>query len=451
MTLSFSRIACALVAVCCIASPLWAQQTGRPDRPYRGLFGGGAAEWEQSLAASASLGVGLDNNILAVSGVASDLQDLQLAGANGRSQIQRYGYMSAGLSYSLSKTRVGFGASLGTSGQYVPSLASPYVSSHSGGLGVSVQLSRRSRLSANHSVSLQPYNVLVLGLPLGEPVLGQFALIEPTFGISRQDHISQVSDVGFSRQIGRRASLGLSYGRMRTGASTSFGGSALTSQMGSGRFSMGLTKGLGAHFGYAYTEGRMPGEPSPVVGHNIDAGLDFTRTLGLSISRRTRVSFNTGSGVLRDRQQTYFRLTGSAVLTHEIARSWAASLSYNRGMGFVERFRQPFFTDSVMLGLDGLIARRLNFRSAAGAVSGDVGLASNANTFASYFGSTGLTMGLTRSLAIGTDYNYYRYGFAQAEGLPTGIARQMGRHSARVYLSVWVPILQRGRRTDASR
>ena len=29
----------------------------------------------------------------------------------------------------------------------------------------------------------------------------------------------------------------------------------------------------------------------------------------------------------------------------------------------------------------------------------------------------------------GRDYTYYRYGFAQIDGLPTGIARQMGRHS----------------------
>jgi hypothetical protein len=163
------------------------------------------------------------------------------------------------------------------------------------------------------------------------------------------------------------------------------------------------------------------------------------------------LTFNTGSSVLRDRQQTYFRLTGNAALTREIARSWAASLSYNRGMGFVERFREPFFTDTVTLGLDGMISRRLSFRSAAGAVTGDVGLSSNANTFGSYFGSTGLNLGITRSVALGTDYNYYRYSFARADGLPTGIARQMGRHSARVYLSVWVPIVQRGRRTDASR
>ena len=452
MTLSFTRIACALLAVCCTAMPVAAQQDGGPGRPYRGLFGGGggAGEWDQSLIANAAVGVGADNNLLAVSGIASDAEELRL-GVPSRPQVQSYGYLSAGLSYSLTKSRVTFGASLGTSGQYVPTISTPYVPSHSGSVGVSLKLSRRSQLSANQSVSLQPYNHLVLGLPLGEPVLGQSTLIEPTFGIRRQDHITQSSDVSFTRQIGRRGSLGFNYGRSRMGSSGLEAG--LTSQTGAGRYSMGLTKGLGAHLGYTYTEANFQDWEfdGTVVSQNIDAGLDFSRTLGLSVSRRTKLSFSTGSSILRDRQRTYFRVTGDATLTREIARSWLASLNYNRGMGFVERFHEPFFTDSLTIGVNGLIARRLSFQSSAGAVSGNVGLGTNANAFWSYSGTTGLTIGITRSLGLGTDYTYYRYGFAQLEGLPTGVARQMGRHSARVYLSVWVPILQRGRRTNAPR
>ena len=455
MTSSILRIVCAVVAACCVATPSWAQQAGRVDRPYRGLFGGGGAgEFDQSLVANASLGVGLDNNILAVSGIASDAQELLSPTANGRSRIQQYGYLAGGLSYSLSKSRVSVGASLGTVGQYVPNIASPYVPSYSGSVGVSLKLSRRSQLTANQNFALQPYNVLVLGLPLSEPALGQAAVIEPTFGVRREDRVGQVSDVGFTRQIGRRASVGLAYSRMRS--STASGEDDLSSQMASARFSTALTKGLGAHLGYAYTEGRLPGETLKVVEHNIDAGLDYARTLGLTVSRRTKLSFSTGSSIVSYRRHTLFRLTGTATLTHEIARSWAASLSYDRGMGFIERFREPFFSDSVTLGVNGLIARRLNFRSAAGAVRGNLGVAGeaaqqSANAFRSYFGTTGLTMGLTRSLGLGTDYTYYQYGFSQLQGLPTGVARQMGRHSARIYLSVWVPILQRGRRTNAPR
>lgn len=437
MTSSFARIACAALAVCCTALPSWAQ--GRPDRPYRGLFGGGD-QFTQSLTASASTGIAFDNNLRAA--LASD--DPALLTAKRQDRIQNYEYVSAGLSYSLAKSRANLGASLATSGQYVPGGESTFISNYVGSIGAGLQLSRRSNLTANYTVALQPYNVLVLGLPLGEPVLGQAAPLEPTFGIRRDEHISQASDIGFTRQIGRRASLGFGYGYIRSGGSSR--GGDLTSWTGSGRFSMGLTKGLGAHFGYGYTEGHLPGETTTIVGHNIDAGLDFTRTLGISLSRRTKLSFSTGSGVLRDRQRTYFRLTGNAALTREIARTWVASLSYNRGMGFVERFHEPFFSDSLMLGVSGLIARRLSFQSSAGAVSGDVGLGTNSNAFRSYFGASGLTMGITRSLALGTDYTYYRYGFAQLDGLPTGVARQMGRHSARVYLSVWVPIMQRGRR-----
>src|SRR5258705_7880196 len=252
MTSSIFRIVCAVIAACCVATPSWAQQAGRPDRPYRGLFGGGgAAEWNQSLTANASVGVGADNNLLAASGVASDAQELLAQTANGRSRIQDYGYLSGGLSYSLSKSRISVGASAGTVGQYVPNNASPYVPGYSRSAGVSLQVSRRSQLTTNHSVTLQPYNVLVLGLPLSETALGQAAVIEPTFGIRREDRVGQVSAVGFTRQIGRRASVGLDYSRLQS--STTSGAEDLSTQMASARVSMGLTKGLGVHVGYAYS------------------------------------------------------------------------------------------------------------------------------------------------------------------------------------------------------
>jgi hypothetical protein len=40
-------------------------QLPRPERPYRGLFGGGTGNWEQSLVANASLGGGWDDNLVA--------------------------------------------------------------------------------------------------------------------------------------------------------------------------------------------------------------------------------------------------------------------------------------------------------------------------------------------------------------------------------------------------
>ena len=446
MASRFSRVACAVLAVCCTAVPSRAQD--RPDRPYRGLFGGGggAGEWNESLTAQASVGVGADNNLLAVTGI-GETPELQLAG--NHPQVQTYGFLSAGLSYSVRKGRVGLGASVGTSSQYVPSINTPFVGNHAGSFGVSLQLSRRSQLNATQTVYLRPYNVLVLGPPIGEPLLGQAAPIEAAFGIRRDDHISQSSDISFRRQIGRRSSLDLDYGRTSNGASTSLGGGGLGSQAGSGRFSTGLTRGLGAHAGYTYTEARYPDESPFAIGHNADIGLDFNRAL--SVSRRTKLSFSTGSSLLKDYQRSYYRLTGNAVVTREIGRSWVANISYYRGVGFVERFRKPFFSDSVTLGMDGLITRRLAFRSYASAMNGDLGLGTEGNAFRSYSGTTGVTMAITRFLALGTDYIYYRYGFARVDGLPTGVARELDRHSGRVYLSMWVPILQRGRRTNASR
>ena len=438
------------MAAGCLAAPAWAQQSGRPDRPYRGLFGGGADQFAQTLIANGSVGAGFGNNMLAVPASSFDVRSTV---PTGSAQGQSYGYVASGLSYSLTKNRVGFGASLATSGQYVPGVTTPFIPSHSGSVGGSLQLSRRSRLSANHTAYLQPYNVLVLGplVSTGEAVFGQAVPIEPSVGVSREDHIAQFSSVGFNRQLGRRSAFDLSYDRFSSSAS----GGGETTRTAAGRFSRGLAKGLGVHLGYGYTEGHLLGASSTLVGHNIDAGLDFTRSLGFSISRRTKLSFSTGSSALTSRsrnvQHTYYVFTGTATLTREIARSWAAYINYNRGINFVERFSEPFMSDSASVGMGGLITRRLEFRTAAGAVIGKAGLSEDASPFGSYYSSVALTAALTRSLALGTDYSYYRYSFDRADQLPIGLAPQMGRHSARVYLSVWVPLLQRGRRQDAPR
>ena len=90
----------------------------------------------------------------------------------------------------------------------------------------------------------------------------------------------------------------------------------LTSYSADGRFTYQLAKGLGAHAGYRYQEGRYTGslvapEPTPAF-HNIDVGIDYNRPL--SFSRRTTLSFGTGSTAVQDYSGTHYHLTGNANL-----------------------------------------------------------------------------------------------------------------------------------------
>src|SRR5688500_8910763 len=105
MKSSLTSIVCA--AALLIAVPAAAQQP-RPARPYRGLFGGGMGDTEQVLTLTGSVGVGYDDNVLA------DQSGTGGLGTDPRiDQSGTFQQMSGGLTYSLERTRVSLGASLG--------------------------------------------------------------------------------------------------------------------------------------------------------------------------------------------------------------------------------------------------------------------------------------------------------------------------------------------------
>jgi hypothetical protein len=82
---------------------------------------------------------------------------------------------------------------------------------------------------------------------------------------------------------------------------------------------------------------------------------------------------------------------------------------------------------------------------------GQLGLFGDSNTYRSLNATVGVYTALNRHLALGFDYLYYGYGFDEETLLPGNLLREMGRHSARVSLSAWVPLFHRARRPDASR
>src|SRR6188768_3046939 len=93
------------------AAPALAQTQSRPGRPYRGLFASGLGNSEQSLVAQGSVGGGYDSNVLADAGLNPDPR----FGESGM-----VGAVSGSLSYSMTRDRIGFGASFGESSRYYP-------------------------------------------------------------------------------------------------------------------------------------------------------------------------------------------------------------------------------------------------------------------------------------------------------------------------------------------
>ena len=206
---------------------------------------------------------------------------------------------------------------------------------------------------------------------------------------------------------------------------------------------------MNARLGYGYTTA----EYSQRVGflpqdiHHLDAGVDYGRAL--SISRRTRVSFSTGSAILSGSGETFggqtsgfsYHLTGTADLTHEMGRTWTARMSFRRGIELHEGFAQPFLSNAVTGGLSGLLSRRLLFGMGADYVSGNVGLTSGAH-YTSKAAHASLEYALSRRLALFGRYVYYQYEFDGLVGMDPRLPRALDRQGVRVGLSTSIPVIR---------
>ena len=108
-------VALVAVVVLTTAAAALAQQPPMSNRPFRGVFGGGMSDTEQSLTVTGSFGTGYDSDVYAAvrgeSGVVGGLRPR--VGAS-------VAFWSGSASYSLSREKVSLGASAATTTLRLP-------------------------------------------------------------------------------------------------------------------------------------------------------------------------------------------------------------------------------------------------------------------------------------------------------------------------------------------
>jgi hypothetical protein len=331
------------------------------------------------------------------------------------------------------------------------------VASHQASAGVTVRLSRRTVLSGFGSAAYQPWGTIIYSPALSDPAFGQVVAPTRQVPVLNGSYKTYASGASISQQLFRRSTVTASY----TYDVANFSGLAgdYRHQEGSLRYSQGLTRNLGFHAGYSYGEARFGDEPAAYRGRGYDLGLDYNRSL--SLTRRTQFGFTTGVAAVDSNvalpvgfEGTQYSATGAAWLNREIGRTWDAVVSYNRNVAFFESMRAPYFYDGLSVGLSGLISRRVGVRAMAGATYGDVGVTTGtheSNKFVTGIADTSLTIALSRYAAISAQYAFYVYSLDDANAFWTPYASGMTRHVALVSLRAWVPIVEHGRRGNATR
>jgi hypothetical protein len=411
----------------------------RPERPYRGLFGGAGENARQILSLSGDAGAGFDDNVLA-DALGSDAvitQDTARALSGG------VGTFSAGLTYSFASESFSFGAAGGTGGRLYTSASRRLVRSTQAAMSMEVRVGPRTSLSGAVSASTQPYLLTDL-LPSAGPEAEALVVAELDGALAIDTYQSYSASFGVSQRLTRRARLSASYS---ANAARSTPQGPFDLRRGGVRFEYDLARGLSLRAGYTLSDGRFAGQAT-YRSHAIDVGADFARAL--SVSRRTTLAFSTGSALLQTERGRQFTLIGNARLNHEIGRTWSAWLGYDRQLYFTESWRQPVLANSLGAGLGGLITRRMELETMARAGAGTMVLSQTGSSFDAYTISTTLSYALSRYVQAAVIHSLYRYRFGDQVLLPVGASRTVERQSVRATVSVWRPLLRRGRRDNAS-
>jgi hypothetical protein len=173
----------------------------------------------------------------------------------------------------------------------------------------------------------------------------------------------------------------------------------------------------------------------------LDAGVNYSRPL--SISRRTTMSVSTGSAAYANTTETFYTVTASASLNHEINRTWVASAVYSRGLSVVVGFPEPFFSDAVTATIQGRLARRVTLVGNTGLSNGHVGLGSATNNYNSIQATSRVEWTVKSDrIAVYGNYFYHAYQFDQAPSTLTPIPSQVNRNGVSAGLLFRIPLLR---------
>ena len=298
---------------------------------------------------------------------------------------------------------------------------------------------RATRLTIGQSVRQLPFQQLV-GLP---SVTGPEASADMSadHALDAVPNTVYGTSVAVHRALGRDGTLAFDYG---LSMSRSAADRSQDVHRGGGLLTQRISRNLQLRLGY-HARSRQPRDAAeivPLLSHDIDAGVAFTRDL--SITRRTSLMFTSGSSIVGSDGGRQYVLTGSAALNHMIGRTWNATLMFDRGLDFPDALPQPVVADKVSIGIGGLWGRRVNLRMRATGGFGSTGFESDGEyrTFGTEVRAGLIVNGHWQWFAEGFYFHHEASGAALTAGLPAATSRS----GVRTGLDVQLAFLDRRRR-----
>jgi hypothetical protein len=420
----------------------------RMTRPFRGLFGLGDSE-RTGLDLSGQLYGAYDENV----------------SATGQTQLfdpryQQSGWYSGGdaqLSFNWHGERAsanGWGMAAGNY-YFDKDVPEQFVPTYSVGLGFTRPLGERNSLRASQTIMYSPY--YLNGFAPGAPSLDDPSVPQPDFDsgllVSGNTLTRYATSVTVTRRLSRLSSVHAGYNYAFSDYNDV--NRLYKQQLMNVGFRRQLTRHATLHVGYGYRTVTNDVSFLTVTSfdrhmHDFDLGVDYSRAFALSMSRRTKLSFTTGSSFIASSDfsgsdvnrssPSRFFVRGSAQLAHEMGRTWRAALVYQRSVGFSDLVLEPVTSNAVSATLSGLIGRRNELSFSATASKGEVGFDRQNNNYENYVAQALWRRALTRYIAAQVSYLYYDHDFQQSVLLPVTFPHDLRRNGVRFGLTAWLPL-----------
>ena len=167
--------------------------------------------------------------------------------------------------------------------------------------------------------------------------------------------------------------------------------------------------------------------------HGAELGLDYRRPLSATRGFMTQVRVGGSTISLpavidvtgnSSRGRRYEQFSGQLTTAYDFGRSWQAAGTVRRGLEDVSGLGEPVLADSVTARLDGLLARRVDFRLGR-VFERRVGVESARIVVQHLHGDVRLRYALTRTLAASVEYLYYFYDSRRDRGAGPGTAAEV--------------------------
>lgn len=410
------------------------------QRPYKGLFAksgsvDAAATHELDLTLSAA--EAYDDNLAAETGSVTP---------TGPTVSGFYSMFLADAAYNWHGRRLQFGATGGTAVRYYNDTDATEAS-FTTGVGVTVELARRSSLSANQSVAYSPSYLYGLFPSVVTAAPGDSIPVAPDYAVNNSSSYAYGTSVSLSHGLTRRGTLSGSLEYQRTDFLEELHNRRDISSTGARvQFAQGVSRNASLRMGYQYRTGNFGyaiADSGKTTEHSVDVGVDYTRPL--SPTRRMTLSFGLGPsftdapslpllGVGSDRQ---YGVRGDVSFSYQLSRTWETRASYERGLQYVPELASAVTTDGISGTVSGLLTARTDFSAGAGYSSGAPAGIRNTQTFDTYTASARVRQAITSTLALYAEYLYYFYDFG-VTALPLGVPPSMERNGVRLGVTLWL-------------